>query len=44
MTPETTFKDESTVRISRSEYLKLLEYKAICQDIYAQFKGDNNEL
>ena len=32
--------DEAFVRISQAEYMKLLEYKQICQDIYRQFKGD----
>ena len=36
--------DEAFVRISQAEYLKLLEYKAICQDIYKQFLGDADGL
>ena len=42
-TTNTIFEHEPTVRITRREYEKLLEYKAICRDIYAQFGGELSE-
>ena len=41
--PNTLFKSEPMVRITQREYEQLLEYKAICQDIYKQFGGDLDE-
>ena len=35
------FETDATVVISEREYRKLLEYKAICQEIYAHFGGDS---
>ena len=32
--------NNDTVSISVAEYKKLLEYKAICKEIYAKYGGD----
>ena len=39
----TIFESEPMVHIPKREYEKLLEYKAICKDIYAKFGGEINE-
>ena len=39
----TLFEHEPMVNITKREYEQLLEYKAICKDIYAKFGGDLNE-
>ena len=36
-------KDYGTVTISPEEYNRLLEYKAICKDIYSMYKGGDGE-
>ena len=40
MTSNTIFESEPTVRITKREYEKLLEYKAICRDIFDKFGGE----
>ena len=39
-TKPTIFESEPTVRITKREYEKLLEYKQICRDIFVQFGGE----
>ena len=43
MSSNTIFEHEPMVQITQREYEKLLEYKAICKDIYKQFGGDSSE-
>ena len=39
-TKPTIFEHEPTVRITQREYQQLLEYKAICRDIFDKFGGE----
>ena len=43
MSSNTIFEHEPMVQITQREYEKLLEYKAICKDIYKQFGDDLDE-